>query len=124
MKKTHKALALVAAFSTALASAAVSPASAAGMSTQDWYHHVQTMRKKGEDHPWVKAKVKAINATSGEVTIAHAAIPHAKMPAMTMTFPVRDGADLKAHKIGDLVSIQAGEDGGVIKIVRIASSKR
>ena len=94
------------------------------MSTQDWYHHIETMRKKGDDHPWVVATIKAIKAPSGELTIAHAAIPHAKMPAMTMTFPVRDAADLTAHKVGDRVSIQVGEEGGVIKIVHISSAKR
>ena len=123
MKTSLKTLALVAAFSTALASAAVSPARA-GMSTQDWYHHIETMRKKGQDHPWVAATIKAIKAPSVEMTIAHDAILHVKMPAMTMTFPVRDAADLTAHKVGDRVSVQVGEDGGDIKIVHITSGKR
>lgn len=123
MKTTLKTLALVAAFSAALASTAISPALAAGMSTQDWYTRIESIRKRGEDHPWVLATVKAINAGSGTLTIAHAAIPQAKMPAMTMTFPVRDAADLTAHKVGDRVTVQVDSDGGVIKVVHIQGVK-
>lgn len=127
MKTTLKTVALALALSTALAPVAIVPAAAqqqfAGMSTQDWYVRIELMRKKGEDNPWVAATIKAINAKSGELTIAHGAIPHAKMPAMTMTFPVRDPADLTAHKVGDKVDIQVGEDGGVIKIVHVKSAK-
>lgn len=127
MKTKFKTIALAFALSTALAPVAIAPAAAqqqlAAMSTQDWYVRIESIRKKGEDHPWVAATVKAINAASGTITIAHGAIPHAKMPAMTMTFPVRDAADLTAHKIGDQISIQVGEDGGVIKIIHIKSAK-
>lgn len=127
MKTTLKTIALALALSTAMAPVAMAPAAAqqklAGMSTQDWYIRIESMRKKGEDHPWVAATIKAINAPSGTITIAHGALPHAKMPAMTMTFPVRDAADLTAHKVGDQISIQVGEDGGVIKIVHIKSVK-
>ncbi len=128
MKTTLKTIALAFALSAALAPVAMAPAAAqqklAGMSTQDWYIRIESMRKKGADHPWVVATIKAIQAPSGEITIAHAAIPHAKMPAMTMTFPVRDVADLTAHKVGDRVSVQVGEEGGAIKIVHVMSAKR
>ena len=120
MKTTLKTLALVAAFSAAISSAVMTPA-VAGMSTQDWYKRVEATRKQGEDHPWVVATVKGINAGAATMTIAHAAIPQAKMPAMTMTFPVRDPADLTAHKAGDRVTVQVDSVGGVIKIVHIQS---
>ena len=127
MKTSLKTVALAFALSTALAPGAIAPAAAqqqlAGMSTQDWYIRIESMRKKGEDHPWVAATVRAINASSGSITIAHTAVPHAKMPAMTMTFPVRDAADLTVHKIGDQIRIQVGDDGGVIKIVHIKRAK-
>lgn len=127
MKTTLKTIALALALSTALAPVAMAPAAAqqqlAAMSTQDWYVRMEASRKKGEDHPWVTATIKAIDAKSGQLTIAHGAIPHAKMPAMTMTFPVRDAADLTAHKVGDQISIQVGEDGGVIKIVHIKGAR-
>ena len=123
MKTSLKTVALALALSTALAPVAMAPAAAqqqlAGMSTQDWYIRIESMRKKGEDHPWVAATIKAVNASSGAVTVAHEAIPYVKMPAMTMTFPVRDPADLTARKVGEQISIQAGEDRGVIKIVHI-----
>lgn len=126
MKPTLKTIALALALSSALAPVAFAPAAAqqlAAMSTQDWYVRIESMRKKGEDHPWVAAAIKTINTSSGAVTVAHAAIPSAKMPAMTMTFLVRDPADLTAHKVGDQISIQVGEDGGVIKIVHIKSAR-
>lgn len=119
MKSTLKTLALVAAFSTVLGSAPLSPAVAAGMSTQDWYTRIESTRKQGEDHPWVVATVKGIDARAGTLTIAHAAIPQAKMPAMTMSFPVRDAADLTAHKVGDRVTVQVDKVGDVIKIVHV-----
>lgn len=121
MKTTLKTLALLAAFAAAVSSSSILPATAAGMSTQDWYVRIESIRKKGEDHPWVLATVKAINAGTGTLTIAHAAIPQAKMPAMTMTFPVRDAADLTAHRVGDRVTVQVDSDGGVIKIVHVQS---
>ena len=127
MNTTLKAIALALALSTALAPIAIAPAAAqqqlAAMSTQDWYVRIEAMRKKGEDHPWVTATIKGVNAAAGEMTIAHGAIPHAKMPAMTMTLPVRDRADLTARAIGERVSIQVGEDGGVIKIVHVKGAK-
>jgi Cu/Ag efflux protein CusF len=123
MKTFLTTVAFAFALSTILAPAAIVPAAAqqqlAGMSTQDWYIRIDSMRKKGEDHPWVAATIKAINAKSGAVTVAHGAIPYANMPAMIMTFPVRDPADLTARMVGDQISIQVGEDGGVIKIVHI-----
>ncbi len=120
MKTTLKTLALIAGLSSLVASTALSPA-LAGMSTQDWYKRVESTRKPGEDHPWVVATVKAINAGAGTLTIAHAAIPQAKMPGMTMTFPVRDPSDLTAHKVGDRVTVQVDSLGGAIKIVHIQS---
>lgn len=121
MKSTLKTLALVAAISTTLASASVSPAAAAGMSTQDWMIRIESTRKQGEDHPWVLATIKGIDARAGTLTIAHGPIPQAKMPGMTMTFPVRDAADLTAHKVGDRVTVQVDKVGDVIKIVHIQS---
>lgn len=127
MMRILKSLAVVVAVSAVLAPPAIGPASAqqlAAMSTQDWYQRIESTRKKAQDHPWVSAVVKGINAGAGELTISHGPIPHARMPAMTMTFPVRDASDLTAHEVGDHVQIQVAEDGGVIKIVHIRSAKR
>lgn len=80
--------------------------------------------KKGPITPGSWRLSKRSRRRQANSTIAHAAIPHAKMPAMTMTFPVRDVADLTAHKVGDRVSVQVGEEGGAIKIVHVMSAKR
>jgi Cu/Ag efflux protein CusF len=86
------------------------------MSTEDWYRMIEATRKKNQDHPWVNAVVKGINPGAGEMTISPGPIPHAKMPAMTMTFPVRDPADLTAHEVGHHVLVQVAEDGGIIRL--------
>ena len=122
MRKILKLLAVVLAASTVVAQPVI--AIAISPSTEHWYNQIESMRKKGQDHPWVSAVIKDINLPSGEITISHGPIPHAKMPAMTMTFPVRDPSDLTAHRVGDRVLIQVADDDGVIKIVHVKSSKR
>lgn len=127
MMKIVKSLALAFVISAIVLPPVVRPASAqqlAALSTQDWYQRIESTRKKAQDHPWVSAIIKKIDVGSGELTISHGAIAHAKMPAMTMTFPVRDPSDLTAHETGDHVQIQVADDGGVIKIVHVKSGKR
>ena len=122
MKRIFRALAIGIACLAILAPPMIKPVLAA-ISTQDWYQRIEAMRKKGQDHPWVSAVVKGIDPNSGQMTISHGPIPHAKMPAMTMTFPVRDPSDLTAHQVGDHISFQVAEDGGVIRIVHIKSAR-
>lgn len=119
MKTTFKTLATALALSALLAPIAIERSVAAGMSTQDWYIRIESMRKAGADHPWVAATIRAIDKRTGRLTIEHGAIPQVKMPAMSMTFPVRDAADLTAHAVGDRVNVQVGKDGGAIKIVHV-----
>lgn len=121
MRRILKALAVATAVSGAVAPNVVGPAFARGgpITLNQWYHRVDSTRKTGEDHPWVYAVVQAVNPSAGTLTISHGPIPHARMRAMTMTFPVADPADLTAHPAGSRVEIQVAEDGGVIKIVHI-----
>jgi Cu/Ag efflux protein CusF len=127
MSRILKALVVAITFSGFVAPPMVGPAfgqQLAAMSTEDWYRLIEATRKKTQDHPWVSAVIKGINAGAGEMTISHGPIPHARMSAMTMTFPVREASDLTAHQVGDHISIQVAEDGGVVKIVHVRSSKR
>jgi Cu/Ag efflux protein CusF len=127
MRKIVKSLALAFVISAIVLPPVVRPASAqqlAALSTQDWYQRIESTRKKAQGRPWVSAIIKKIDVGLGELTISHGAIAHAKMPAMTMTFPVRDPSDLTAHETGDHVQIQVADDGGVIKIVHVKSGKR
>lgn len=122
MRKVLLFLAMVVAVSAVTAQPTI--ATAIAPSQWNWYKQVESMRKKDEGHPWVSAVIKGINLSAGEMTISHGPIPNAKMPAMTMTFPVRTPWDLTAHRVGDRVRIQVADDGGVIRIVHIRSSKR
>lgn len=126
MKKLHIA-ALAAGLSAGLMTAPVASAQqrTAGMSTQDYYTRIQGLRRQANgvvvfaEPPWILAKVKNINAAGGQMTISHGPIPQIKMPAMTMTFPVRSPADITGHKVGDVVQVQIGKDADVIKIVHV-----
>ena len=94
------------------------------MPARPWYNQIESIRKKGEAHPWVRRVIKRVNSRTGKITISHGPITRAKMPAMTMTFPVRDPSDLTTYQVGDRVQIQVADDGGVIKIAHIQSSKQ
>ncbi|KAI3603839.1 hypothetical protein D8I24_2776 (plasmid) [Cupriavidus necator H850] len=51
----------------------------------------------------VAAEIKKIDVQSGKVTLKHGPIENLGMSAMTMAFPVKDRASLKAFKEGDSV---------------------
>ena len=55
------------------------------------------------DTEWVAAKVVAIDAEKGRVTLQHAPIRGLKMDAMTMRFKVADRALLAPYRTGDSV---------------------
>ena len=103
------------------------PASGKGgtsQSAQHWYAEIEKRLKHGNAQPSIRAVVKGINLDAGEITISHGPLPQANMPAMTVSFPVRDPSELAAHQIGDEVEIQPGADGCVVKIMHIRSLKR
>lgn len=52
----------------------------------------------------VAAEVRKIDVQTGKVTLKHGPIDNLGMPAMVMTFPVRDRASLRNFKEGDAVS--------------------
>ncbi len=51
----------------------------------------------------VDAEVRKIDAANGRITLKHGPIENLGMPAMTMTFPVKDKASLATLKEGDKV---------------------
>lgn len=68
-------------------------------------------------------KVDAIDVKTGEITLAHEAMPSIKWPSMTMGFQVQDKAALARLKPGDVVEFamkgEPNKDGDYV-IVRIA----
>lgn len=65
----------------------------------------------------VSAQIKKIDAPSGKVTLKHGPIENLGMPAMTMAFPVKNPASLKAFAEGDLVMVTFDKVGGTPTVV-------
>jgi Cu/Ag efflux protein CusF len=124
MRKILKFLAMVVVVSAGVAQPVIAVVPVSMDSPLWWYNRIESIRKKGQDHLWVSAVIKGVNLGAGEITIYHGPISHAKMPAMTMTFPVRDPSDLTTHQVGDRIQIQVADDGGVIRIVHIIRSAK
>jgi Cu/Ag efflux protein CusF len=68
-------------------------------------------------------EVRRINAETRKITIAHGPLKAFDMPAMTMTFPVKDPAMLGKVKQGDKVSFVLEKSGEDLVIVRIEPSR-
>lgn len=61
---------------------------------------------------WVDAEVRKIEKEAGRVSLKHAEIKSLDMPAMTMTFRVRDKGMLDGLAVGDRVRVQVAREGG------------
>ncbi len=57
--------------------------------------------------PLVHGEVKKVDKTAGTVTLAHGAIPNLEMPAMTMSFKIKDAGWLERMQPGDHIRFQA-----------------
>lgn len=57
-------------------------------------------------------EVKKIDLATGKVTLAHGPLVNLNMPAMTMSFLVKDRQQLARLKVGDKVSFVAEEVNG------------
>lgn len=68
-------------------------------------------------------EVTRINTRNNEITVRHGPIPHLDMGPMTMAFPVRDPALLRAVKPGDKVRFVAEKIGDEAVITRIEVAK-
>lgn len=108
----------------ALVAAGAAP-TMAGMNGTEWLQRMEQARPKQfsaaptqfDDGPWTDARVKSIDRAGNRLTISHGAIRKAGMPAMTMTFPVRDSSQLGMLHKGDAVAIHVASRGGVVQIV-------
>lgn len=80
-------------------------------------------RQSDSERPWVSAVVRGVNLTTGELRIHHNPIPRVGMPAMIMTFPVRDLRQLQKLRIGDIIQVQVAAEGGTVKVVNLKLRK-
>ena len=69
--------------------------------------------------PKVDAEVRGVDAPGKTITLAHGDIKNVDMPAMTMTFRVKDAGLLDKVKTGDKVRFSADKVDGLITVVAI-----
>ncbi len=66
-----------------------------------------------------EGEVRRIDLAAGKLTIRHGAIVNLDMPAMTMSFRVKDPAMLKELKVGDKIRFVAESVNGAALVTRI-----
>ena len=66
-----------------------------------------------------EGEVRRIDTDAGKLTIRHGPIVNLDMPAMTMSFRVKDPAMLKDLKVGDKIGFVAENVNGVTLVTRI-----
>ena len=72
---------------------------------------------------WYDGQIKRINRDSGRVTLAHGPLKAFDMPAMTMAFAVKNGAQLARLKEGDKVRFSLEKAGDELVVTRIEPFK-
>lgn len=81
----------------------------------------------GHTHPsesLATGTVRALDAKSGQVTIAHGPLANLGMGAMTTPFKVRDPAMLKSIKVGQSVRFAAQQADGTYTLTRVEAMPR
>lgn len=64
----------------------------------------------GQNMPLSEGVIRKIDAATGRITLRHGELYNLGMPAMTMTFVIKDKAMLKGYKPGDKVQFRADAD--------------
>jgi Cu/Ag efflux protein CusF len=63
--------------------------------------------------------VKKLDAAAGRITLVHGPIDNLAMPAMTMTFELKDKAALRGLKVGDKVLFHAEQIGDKLVVTQL-----
>ena len=77
---------------------------------------------QAQDLPWIKAKVKKVNADAAKVTLSHEEITNLDMPGMTMVFSLANKEMLNGLSEGAAIDAQFAEVDGryVVQAWRIS----
>lgn len=70
-----------------------------------------------------EGSIKKVDASAGKLTISHGPLANLGMPAMTMSFAVKDRSWLTAYKPGDRVRFVADQTGGTYTVVQIEAAR-
>jgi Cu/Ag efflux protein CusF len=91
-----------------LLSATLSPAWAEGQNTLAGMHGMDHGHGSGTTAGSASSQgvIRKIDAVAGKITLRHGELAGLGMPAMTMTFGVKDKALLRGFKAGDKVSFR------------------
>lgn len=120
LKNIVVALALSGGLTAIAAGEALAQMQVASMSGTDWLKQIELMKPHPatpSEKPWVSAEVVKVDTAGNQITISHKAIESIAMPAMTMTFPVKDPSHLRMVKTGDKVQLRAANLAGVVSVV-------
>ena len=85
-------------------------------------HHTTTASAAASVH-LVDGTVKKVDRSAGKITLAHGPLENLGMPAMTMSFPVKEPLWLDGVKTGDKVRFVADKVGGAITVVRLEPAR-
>jgi Cu/Ag efflux protein CusF len=80
-------------------------------------------RTGGSAVPLVAGEVTKIDKPAAKLTIRQGPIPNVDMPAMTMTFRVKDPAALEGLKNGDHIRFSAEKVDGNVLVTRVEPAR-
>jgi Cu/Ag efflux protein CusF len=104
----------------AAALATALPAAAVAQTTHGMHHGASVA---GSRAPMTNGVVKRVDRAAGSVTIAHEPLANLGMPAMTMSFPVKDRAWLTGLKEGARIRFLAESVKGELVVVAFETAK-
>jgi Cu/Ag efflux protein CusF len=88
------------------------------------HEHANEHAEAGHDtQELVAGVVRRVDEAAGKITIHHEPLINLGMPAMTMSFHVKDRSWLTRVKAGDKIRFAAESVGGALMVVRIEPSQ-
>lgn len=85
--------------------------------------HPATMPAPAAEAPLTEGIIKKIDRSTGKVTVSHGPLPNG-MPAMTMTFKLKDASWIKQMQEGQKILFAADEINGAMMMIRFKPVKQ
>lgn len=87
------------------------------------HDHAATTIAIAPSSPMTEGEVRKVNQVDATMTLRHGPLENLGMPAMTMTFRVKDPAMLGQVKEGDKVRFVADNVGGKLTVVQLEAAR-